>query len=323
MGLPVIRLSKVLELHLQQNQGWLERVWCCCWTFSELEVGSSLQLFWYFPRNWQTLLLQQPPAFWERSLQAGNNCCLSKAVLLCFIIPHLAFLMKVLVRGVLRCKDVHKAVSLSVPAVVSCPSLGCVFLVLRWDLQALALWNWGLFDFLPCSTTWDYKQTCRETGPVILCSWKLLCCAERHSGHQLLRKGGCYSELQPGAPDGGFISCWSNHFHPLSSSWAAWRAVLGRHRGQLAGSCCPQGLWEHRCTVTVLQGWGWGQPAPLHEKTNQWSTEEILQGFLPVWETQFKYWAFSLACFPPLSFGVYSAGWCWFVWQPVPSPAMG
>lgn len=47
-----MRLSKVLELPLQQNRGWLEGVCCCCWAFSELERRSSLQLFWYFPRNW-------------------------------------------------------------------------------------------------------------------------------------------------------------------------------------------------------------------------------------------------------------------------------
>lgn len=149
MGLPVIRLSKVLELPLQQNQGWLERVWCCCWTFSELEVGSSLQLFWYFPRNWQTLLLQQPPAFWERSLQAGNNCCLSKAVLLCFIIPHLAFLMKVLVRVVLRCKDVHKA------------KFPC--LCLQWSLAPVwGVYSWfsgGIFRHLHFETG-DYLTFC-------------------------------------------------------------------------------------------------------------------------------------------------------------------
>lgn len=47
MGLPIMKTSKVLELPLQQNQGWLEGAWCCCWTFSEMGRRSSLQLFGY------------------------------------------------------------------------------------------------------------------------------------------------------------------------------------------------------------------------------------------------------------------------------------
>lgn len=42
IGLPVMRISEVLELPLQQNQGWLAGVWCCCWIFSELGRGCSL-----------------------------------------------------------------------------------------------------------------------------------------------------------------------------------------------------------------------------------------------------------------------------------------
>lgn len=74
--------------------------------------GMFLATFMIFPKELATLPLQQPPAFWERSLRAGSNCCLSKAVLLCggvIITSHLAFLMKVFARVVLGCEDVHEA----------------------------------------------------------------------------------------------------------------------------------------------------------------------------------------------------------------------
>lgn len=184
-----------------------------------------LAAFLVFPKELAALPLQQPPAFWERSLRAGSNCCLSKAVLLCggvIIIPHLAFLMKVLVSVVPGCKDVHKAkfpclcLQWSLAPVWACVLGSQVGSSGTCSLELGTLWLFALQH--------HYKQTCRETAPVILCSWRLLCCAEKHAGHQLrerklLRMGGSCRELQPDAPDGGFISCWSHHFHPQSFSW--------------------------------------------------------------------------------------------------------
>lgn len=256
--------------------------------------GLFLAAFLVFAGNWPPYLYSTfTPAFWETSLRAGRNCCLSKAVLLCggvIIIPHLAFLMRSCVLG---CKDVHKA------------RFPC--LSLQWSLApvwGVCFWFSGEIFRNLLFETGDHLAFClvafetvnRPAEEQIQRSCVPECCFAvlRLPGHWLCERG-----------------CWEKVLLQWASAWwwlyqllmppfpsselflGSLKSCLGGQRGELEGSCSPWELW---LCCSTQQGWGWGQPAALQEKTDWWSKEEILQGFLPVWETQFKCWVCSLAC---------------------------
>lgn len=101
MGLPIMKTSNNKNPYNKTRVGWKGHG-AVAGHFQRWE-GDLPCSFLGICKELATLRLQQP--FWETSLRAGRNCCLSKTVLLCggvIIIPHLAFLMKACA-GVQRC----------------------------------------------------------------------------------------------------------------------------------------------------------------------------------------------------------------------------
>lgn len=229
--------------------------------------GVFLAVFLVFPKQLATLPLQQPPAFWERSLWAGSNYCLCKAVLLCggvVIIPHLAFLMKVLVRVVLGCKDVHKA---EFPCLCLHWSLAPVWDVCSWFSGGIIrdlLFETG--DRLAFCLAAPLETINRPAEEQVQWFCVPECCSA------VLRvvlgtssvKGACWEKVALAGSfelghHGGFVSWWSHHSHPQSFSWAAWRAVLGRPRGsgELKGAALPK---DCHCVAMLSRAGGCSAP---------------------------------------------------------------